>query len=51
MVGTKGCVMLFGSREPSLMKPLVLTVAILIGLAAPAWAGFAEGVVAYERGD
>ncbi len=33
------------------MKRLVLTVAILIGLAAPAWAGFAEGVAAYERGD
>ena len=33
------------------MKRLVLTVAILIGLAAPAWAGFAEGVAAYKRGD
>ncbi len=33
------------------MKRLVLTFAILIGLAAPAWAGFAEGVAAYERGD
>ncbi len=33
------------------MKWLVLTFAILIGLAAPAWAGFAEGVAAYERGD
>ena len=33
------------------MKRLVLTFALLIGLAAPAWAGFAEGVAAYERGD
>ena len=33
------------------MKGLVLTVAILLGLAAPAWAGLAEGVAAYERGD
>ena len=33
------------------MKRLVLIFAILIGLAAPAWAGFAEGVAAYDRGD
>ena len=33
------------------MKRLVLTVALLIGLAAPAWAGVAEGVTAYHRGD
>ncbi len=33
------------------MKRLVLTIAILIGLAAPAWAGIAEGLAAYERGD
>ncbi len=33
------------------MKRLVLTIAILIGLAAPAWAGFAEGLAAYKRGD
>ncbi len=33
------------------MKRLVLTIAILIGLATPAWAGFAEGVAAYKRGD
>ncbi len=25
--------------------------AVIIGLAAPAWAGFDEGVAAYERGD
>ncbi len=43
--------MLFSSREPCLIKRLVLTFAILIGLAAPAWAGFAEGVAAYKRGD
>ena len=33
------------------MKRVVLTIAILIGLAAPAWAGIAEGVTAYNRGD
>ena len=33
------------------MKGLVLSVAILLGLAAPAWAGLAEGVAAYQRGD
>ncbi len=33
------------------MKRLVLTFAILIGLAAPAWTEFAEGVAAYQRGD
>ncbi len=33
------------------MKRLVLTFALLIGLAAPAWAGFAEGLAAHERGD
>ena len=33
------------------MKRLVLTFAILIGLAAPAWAGPAQGVAAYKRGD
>jgi len=33
------------------MKRLVLTFALLIGLAAPAWAGIAEGVTAYSRGD
>ncbi len=33
------------------MKRLVLTFAILLGLAAPAWAGFDEGVAAYKRGD
>ena len=43
--------MLFGSREPCLMKRLVLTIAMLIVLAAPAWAGFDEGVAAYTRGE
>ena len=33
------------------MKRLVLTFTILLGLSAPAWAGFNEGVAAYERGD
>ncbi len=33
------------------MKRLVLVFAILLGLAAPAWAGFAEGFAAYNRGD
>ena len=33
------------------MKRLILTAAILYGLAAPAWAGFDEGFAAYNRGD
>ena len=33
------------------MKRLGLTIALLIGLVAPAWAGVAEGVAAYKRGD
>ena len=33
------------------MKRLIFTIAILISLAAPAWAGFAEGAAAYLRGD
>ena len=33
------------------MKRLVLTFAILIGLAAPAWVAFADGFAAYSRGD
>ncbi len=33
------------------MKRLVLTIAILLGLAAPAWAGLAEGLAAFERRD
>ena len=33
------------------MKRLVLTFTILIGLAAPAWADFQQGVDAYDRGD
>lgn len=33
------------------MKRLILTLAILIGLVAPAWAGFAEGVAEYDHGD
>ncbi len=33
------------------MKRIISAVVILIGLAAPAWAGFAEGFAAYERGD
>ncbi len=33
------------------MKRLVLTFAILIGLAAPDWAGYAEGYAAHLRGD
>ncbi len=33
------------------MKRVISAVVVLIGLAAPAWAGFDEGVAAYERGD
>ena len=43
--------MLFGSRETGLMKRFALPAAILLGLAAPAWAGTVEGFAAYFRGD
>ena len=33
------------------MKRVISALVFLIGLAAPAWAGFDEGVAAYERGD
>ncbi len=33
------------------MNRVISAVIVLIGLAAPAWAGFDEGVAAYERGD
>ncbi len=33
------------------MKRIALAVALLVLLAAPAWAGFDEGLAAYERGD
>ena len=33
------------------MKPLLLIALLLVGLAAPAWAGREEAVAAYERGD
>ncbi len=33
------------------MKRLALAVALLIGLAVPAWADFQDGVAAYDRGD
>ena len=33
------------------MKRVIRAVVVLIGLAAPAWAGFDGGVAAYERGD
>ena len=33
------------------MKRLALALALLVSLAAPAWAGFDEGTAAYARGD
>ncbi len=33
------------------MNRVLSAVIVLIGLAAPAWAGFDEGVAAYNRGD
>ncbi len=33
------------------MKRIALAVALLVSLTAPAWAGFDEGVAAYDRGD
>ena len=34
-----------------MLKRFLLAVILACGLSAPAWAGFDEGVVAYERGD
>ena len=33
------------------MKRIALAVALLVSVAAPAWAGFEEGQAAYARGD
>ena len=33
------------------MRRLALTAILVVSLAAPAWAGWDEGVAAYERGD
>ncbi len=33
------------------MKRIALAMALLVSLTAPAWAGFDEGLAAYERGD
>ena len=33
------------------MKRIALAVALFVSLAAPAWAGFEEGLAAYYRGD
>ncbi len=33
------------------MKRIALAVALLVSLAAPAWAGFDEGTAAYHRSD
>ncbi len=33
------------------MKRIAHAVALLVSLTAPAWAGFDEGVAAYDRGD
>ncbi len=33
------------------MKRVISAVVVLIGFAAPAWAGFDEDVAAYKRGD
>ncbi len=33
------------------MKRIALAVALLVSLAAPAWAGYDEGLAAYKRGD
>jgi len=32
-------------------RQLILMAALIVGLAVPAWAGFDEGMAAYERGD
>ena len=33
------------------MKRIISAIVVLIGLAAPAWAGFDEGAAAYRRSD
>ena len=33
------------------MKRIALALALLVSLAAPVWAGFDEGLAAYNRGD
>lgn len=33
------------------MRRLILTVALFVGLAAPAWADYQAAMAAYERGD
>ena len=35
----------------SRMKRIALAAVLLVALVGPAWAGFTEGVAAYERGD
>ena len=37
--------------EARTMKRIALAVALFVSLAAPAWAGFDEGLAAYQRGD
>ena len=34
-----------------MIRQLILIVALVVGLAAPAWAGFDDGLAAFERGD
>ncbi len=41
--------LVFGEARP--MKRIALAVALFVSLAAPAWAGFDEGMAAYKRGD
>ena len=33
------------------MKPIALAAVLLVTLVGPAWAGFDEGMAAYDRGD
>ena len=33
------------------MKRIISALVVLVGLAAPAWAGYDEGEAAYKRGD
>ena len=40
-----------GNLSVAMTRRLILMVALVVGLAAPAWAGWDEGVAAYDRGD
>ncbi len=40
-----------GNNGRIVMKRIIVVAVLMFGLAAPAWAGFDEGLAAYKRGD